>query len=173
MKLKKRYALAGLLAACSTSVIAAEGYRDMKFGASATQVLSQAKCTIGEPEEAPIGKMYACEDFNFAGKQTEAVFFFANDKFIRIAIALPDEDIVKTIETLKRKYGLASHSTQKEIESVDMSPNKTAYINFDNDHISLVLTSDEDGDSSATLMYDSEDMMALQKSRSSVSSDDL
>lgn len=173
MELKKTYALAVLLTTLSTSVIAAEGYRDMKFGSSMSKVLAQANCTLGEPEEAPIGKMYTCEDFSFAGKQTEAGFFFANDKFIRIAIVLPNEDVVKTIETLKKKYGLASHSTQKEMESIDTSPNKTAYINFDNNHISLIMASDEEGDSSATLVYDAEDMMAMQKSRSSVSSDDL
>ncbi|WP_437889710.1 hypothetical protein [Phytobacter sp. V91] len=173
MPFKYRYALLGLLAAFTTSVMAAEGYRDMKFGAPQAKVLAQANCTIGEPEEAPVGTMYACEDFNFAGKQTEAVFFFVKEKFIRIAIALPDEDVVKTIATLKTKYGLAAHSTQKEMESVDLSPNKTAYINFDNNHISLVLTSDEEGDTSATLIYNSEDMLAMQKSRSSVSGDDL
>lgn len=173
MECLKKLALVGLVAACTTSAFAADGYRDMKFGESRARVLAQANCTTGEPEEAPIGTMYACEDFSFASKQTEAVFFFANDKFIRIAIALPDEDVVKTVETLKKKYGLAAHSTQKEIESVDLAPNKSAYINFDNNHISLVMTSDEDGDSSATLVYDTEDMMAMQKSRSSVSSDDL
>jgi hypothetical protein len=75
--------------------------------------LAQANCTMEEPEEAPVGKMYSCEDFTFASNKTEATLFFVNDKFIRIAIAIPDDDVAKTLETLKQQYGVAAHSSQK------------------------------------------------------------
>lgn len=173
MCFKNKLSLVLAMAAFSTSAFATDGYRDMKFGTSTATVIAQANCTMEEPEEAPIGKMYSCEDFAFAGKKTEATLFFVNDKFIRIAIAIPDEDVVKTLETLKKKYGVAAHSTQKEMQDVDLYPNKTAFINFDNNHISMLMTSDEDAESSAALIYSAENIMEIQKSRSSVTGDDL
>jgi hypothetical protein len=114
MRFKNTLPLSLLLgmAAFSASACATDGYRDMKFGAS-TAVLAQANCTMEEPEEAPVGKMYSCEDFTFASNKTEATLFFVNDKFIRIAIAIPDDDVAKTLETLKQQYGVAAHSSQR------------------------------------------------------------
>ncbi|GJL33479.1 hypothetical protein PUATCC27989T_03183 [Phytobacter ursingii] len=146
------------MAVFSASACAADGYQDMKFGTSTATVLTQANCTMEEPEEAPVGKMYSCEDFTFASNKTEATLFFVNDKFIRIAIAIPDEEVAKTLETLKQKYGVAAHSSQKEMQDVDLYPNKTAFINFDNNHISLLKTSNEDAQSSATLIYSAENI---------------
>lgn len=173
MCFKNKLSLMLAMVAFSTSAFATDGYRDMKFGTSTNTVIAQAKCTMEEPEEAPVGKMYSCEDFAFAGKKTEATLFFVNDKFIRIAIAIPNEDVVKTLETLKTKYGVAAHSTQKEMQDVDLYPNKTAFINFDNNHISLLMTSDEDAETSVALIYSAENIMDIQKSRSSVTGDDL
>ncbi len=146
------------MAVFSASACAADGYQDMKFGTSTATVLTQANCAMEEPEEAPVGKMYSCEDFTFASNKTEATLFFVNDKFIRIAIAIPDEEVAKTLETLKQKYGVAAHSSQKEMQDVDLYPNKTAFINFDNNHISLLKTSNEDAQSSATLIYSAENI---------------
>lgn len=172
MRFKNTMSLLLGMATFSTAACATDGYRDMKFGASTATVLAQANCTTEEPEEAPVGKMYSCEDFTFASNKTEATLFFVNDKFIRIDITIPDEDVAKTLETLKQKYGVAAHSSQKEIQDVDLYPNKTAFINFDNNHISLLMTSNEDAQSSATLIYSAENIQEIQKSRSAVTGDD-
>jgi len=158
MRFKITLSLLVGMAVFSASACAADGYQDMKFGTSTATVLTQANCTMEEPEEAPVGKMYSCEDFTFASNKTEATLFFVNDKFIRIAIAIPDEEVAKTLETLKQKYGVAAHSSQKEMQDVDLYPNKTAFINFDNNHISLLKTSNEYAQSSATLIYSAENI---------------
>lgn len=173
MRCKNKISLILAMMALSTTAFATDGYREMKFGSPAATVLAQANCTMEEPEEAPVGKMYSCEDFAFDGKKTEATFFFVNEKFIRIAIAVPDEDVVKTLETLKKNYNAAGHSTQKEIQDVDMQPNKTAFINFDNNHISLLMTSNADAETSTALIYSADNMLEVQRSRSSVTGNDL
>lgn len=163
MRSKNKLSLLLAIMALSTSAVAADGYREMKFGSPTATVLAQANCTMEEPEEAPVGIMYSCEDFVFSGKKTEATLFFVNEKFTRITIALPDDEVAKTIDALKKQYAIAAQSTPKEMQDVEHTPNKSAFIHFDNNHISLLKTSDEEVQVSTTLTYAADNIVDEEK----------
>ncbi len=152
-----------LLGGLSAHAYAIDGYQDMKFGSSFAQIKAQAKCTLGSPQSVEIGKMYACNDFTFEGISTTANFFFAGDKFIRLGIRVPIDNLADTLNGLSDKYSTSAVPTTEQIEAVRENPNQSVAFQFDKGNIVLYYASDAGGDTSAVLMYSADNAEALQK----------
>lgn len=152
-----------LLAGLSAHAYAIDGYQNMKFGSSFAQIKDQAKCTLSSPQSVEIGKMYACNDFTFEGVSTTANFFFAGDKFIRLGIRVPIDNLADTLNGLSDKYSTSAVPTTEQIEAVRENPNQSVAFQFDKGNVVLYYASDAGGDTSAVLMYSADNAEALQK----------
>ncbi|MBD5771003.1 hypothetical protein [Marinomonas colpomeniae] len=159
----------------SQTATAVDGYKDLKFGMSAKQIVASNVCTLQKYESGQIGvEYYGCDDFMFGGEAVEAGAFFIDDKFLRFAIA-PSVDVALSLANgLSEKYGSpSSSSTQKEFQAVDALPNREAFLAYDKNTVYLKLMSDENYTQSAILLYTSPsyDILLLKKQDKSISND--
>lgn len=160
MKLSKHFGtsiILLLLCIISTQSFAVDGYKSLKFGISQEKVLASNLCNFIPVNTGQIGvKGLSCFDFKFGGKTTEAVAFFINNKFLRFVI-VPSIDVIEGLsQGLIKKYGApSSMSTDKEFNAVDSSPNKEAFLAFDDNTIYLKIMSNQVNLQSALLIYTS------------------
>lgn len=140
-----------------STVSAVDGYKDLKFGISAKELLERDLCMMRKfPSENSGVENYGCEDFRFGGKRVNAVAFFIDDKLLRFGIATPT-DMAEVLATqLVEKYGSPSSiSTTNEFDAVDTLPNRVAFIAFDDDTVIFKVSSDENNNQITYLIYTS------------------
>ena len=157
------------------SAIAAEGYKNLKFGMSKGEVLDDRICTLQEYEsDQPGVESYFCDDLSFGGKTVEAGAFFINDEFLRFVIVPPVDVAIGLAKGLSEKYGSpSSSSSQKEFQAIDTLPNREAFIAFDGNTIFLKLMSNENYEQSALLIYTSKkyEVLLLENQKQSINND--
>ncbi len=157
------------------SAIAAEGYKNLKFGMSKGEVIDDRICTLQEYEsDQPGVESYFCDDFSFGGKTVQAGAFFINDEFLRFVIVPPVDVAIGLAKGLSEKYGSpSSSSSQKEFQAIDTLPNREAFIAFDENTIFLKLMSNENYEQSALLIYTSKkyEILLLENQKQSINDD--
>ncbi|CNJ92458.1 Uncharacterised protein [Yersinia mollaretii] len=123
------------LAVMSSSVLAVDGYKGVKFGSNLDTLLSSKICTFKKYDNDSTGiAAYACKDFKFSGTNTVAMAFFLDGKFQRLAITL-NTNVESVLDGLVKKYGAASStSTAEEMEKAQTT-GEPVYLRFDNDTI--------------------------------------
>jgi len=145
-----------LFSICS-SLLAVDGYKELKFEMTKKQVQSTGLCSFEEYDSGIQGvEALVCFDFQFGGELVEAYAFFIHGYFLRLAI-IPSLDVAISLgEGLKKKYGPPSASSDtREFEDVDRLPNREAFIAYDNNTVVLKIMSDENYYQSALLLYTS------------------
>lgn len=82
MKLKS-IALGMFLFVASSSAMAVDGYKGVKFGSSLNELNAGKLCTWNKYQKNKTDGMdyYSCENFKFSGKNTLAMAFFIDKKF--------------------------------------------------------------------------------------------
>jgi hypothetical protein len=134
---------------------AVDGYKNITFGMTANQVLSNNICSFKKQNPVVEGAdFYLCGDFDFNGQQIEGGFFTINGKFQRFYFSVPVDSALAVINSLVSKYGQpSSRSTQEEFETVDRLPNKKAFYGFDNDTVYFQIHSQADMSQLAIVIY--------------------
>ena len=159
----------------SSSAMAVDGYKDIKFGTPKEQVLKSKLCSF---EKAPSGQpgveYYGCSNFKFGGKKVEAAVFFIDGKFMRLAVVQEYDLTPGLLTQLIKKYGDPMELLDKQkFNELESQPNKTLDIMFDNKTVALRLMSDANYNKSALIMYSAADYndQLIQVQQNSVSND--
>lgn len=76
------------LAVMSSSVLAVDGYKGVKFGSNVDTLLKSNICSFKKYDDDTTVTTYFCKDFKFSGSNTVAMAFFLDGKFQRFAITL-------------------------------------------------------------------------------------
>lgn len=170
MKLVK-LALAGIALAISTSSFAVDGYKDLKFGMSFSQVKKSKLCEKGWLELKK-DLNYACFTFKFGKGTTTAVAFFIDNKLERIAISI-DGQVAGIGEGLLKKYGTPSSATEGFPADGNVPPDSTWDVRFDHDTVVYRLVSDSNGKVSPYLVYTTPNLekKVLEKEKQKISND--
>ena len=143
----------------SSSAMAVDGYKNLKFGMSKKEVMASKMCSLVKSlSDHPNTEYYSCDDFLFGGKKTNAGVFFIDGKLMRVAILQSIDMVPGLMSQLSQKYGeTESDYEKKDFDEIDTKPNKTLDINFDNKTVTLRLMSDENYNKRAVVMYSSSD----------------
>ncbi|ACS86159.1 hypothetical protein [Musicola paradisiaca] len=168
--------LALTLSLLSLTAVAADGYKDMKFGSSYSTIKQQADCSLSGPETVDGMSVYSCKNFVFGSKKTLAMFGFNNDKFVRLAISVTMDDLPSVVEGLKSKYGMTTPLSSADINTFMNTPNSRVVARFDKNHITLVFDNDANGQKTIFLVYTADNYSSAgtgSSSSSSVSKNDL
>ncbi|EKN3723886.1 TPA: hypothetical protein PXJ53_003323 [Yersinia enterocolitica] len=123
------------LAVMSSSVLAVDGYKGVKFGSNVDTLLKSNICSFEKYNSDTPGLIsYACRDFKFSGAKTIAMAFFLDGKFQRLAISL-NRNSESVLDGLIKKYGApSSASTAEEMERASTS-GEAIYVRFDHDTV--------------------------------------
>ena len=151
MKLLKALAVLSL-ATISSHSFAIDGFQNVKFGASKTEVRNAyQKCQWQKDEDDLF-----CPNFTLGAiKDTGAYFYFIDDKFERIAINIPNVNIDGIGQALSEKYILSSQPAQREL--ANPKPNNVYDFGFDKDTILIRYTYDNDMTEEIFLIYTTPD----------------
>lgn len=164
MKLKS-ISLGVFLFAVSSSVMAVDGYKWVKFGSSVNELNAGKLCSWKKYEKNKTDgvEYYSCENFKFSGKNTLAMAFFIDKKFERIAISI-DSNQMALIESLKKKYGEPSSTfTADEFEKAQKFGGSIS-VKFDADTVIVNVTRDAQTMQDTTyLIYTSNDFDGMYK----------
>ncbi|SLM62674.1 MULTISPECIES: hypothetical protein [Dickeya] len=165
------------LALLSLTASAADGYKNLKFGAPAATIRQQADCALRGPEVILGQTVYICPDFRFADKKTQAIFSFNNDKFTRLAISLTMPDVPAVVEGLKNKYGMTAALSASDIDTFMNKPNSRVIAKFDKDTITMVFDNSIDNQKSIYLVYNADNRLmtgpAATPTAKGITKDDL
>lgn len=154
MKLFKALAVLSLAALPSQS-FAVDGFQKLKFGASETEVRKAYKQCRWEKDKEADDELY-CTNFSLGTiKNTEAVFYFIDGKFERVAIDIPAINIDGIIQALSNKYTLSSQPTKREL--ANPQPNNMYDFGFDKDTILVRYAYDNDMMEYILLIYSTSD----------------
>lgn len=143
--MKKTLIAAGIVLLSSAfSCYAVDGYKDIKFGSTLSQVKASKICNLevfSDSNDVAGMTQYYCGNFPFSGTKTTAMFFFIDGKFQRLAIAL-NGNINGVYNALKAKYGEpSSQSSMDEVEKMNENGGAVT-IKFDYDSIIMAQTKD-------------------------------
>ncbi|MBT1427773.1 hypothetical protein F6X50_02030 [Dickeya dianthicola] len=152
--------LALALSLLSLAASAADGYKNLKFGASAAAIRQQANCSLRGPEMIMGQTVYICPDFGFADKKTQAIFSFNSDKFNRLAISIALADVPSVVEGLKNKYGMTTPLSANDVDTFMNKPNTRVTARFDKNNITLVFDNSIDNQKSIYLVYNAENSVS-------------
>ncbi|MCI4002147.1 hypothetical protein MRO73_06150 [Dickeya dianthicola] len=152
--------LALALSLLSLAASAADGYKNLKFGASAAAIRQQANCSLRGPEMIMGQTVYICPDFGFADKKTQAIFSFNSDKFNRLAISIALADVPSVVEGLKNKYGMTTPLSANDVDTFMNKPNTRVTARFDKNNITLVFDNSTDNQKSIYLVYNAENSVS-------------
>jgi hypothetical protein len=150
-------------------LLAVDGYKDLKFGTTKSEILKKSGYNfIKTPVEQPGVEMYGCQNFTFGNRKVEAAAFFIDNKFLRFVIVAPLDQVQGIVSSLVEKYGPASSSSPEEaFPAVDNFPNREAFLAFDEDTVFFKITSDANREQTALLIYTSplydQHLLRLQK----------
>ena len=143
------------LAVMSSSVLAVDGYKGVKFGSDIETLLKSNICTFKKYDESSIVTTYVCKDFKFSGSNTIAMAFFLDGKFQRFAITL-NVKVDSVFDGLVKKYGPASSTSTAEEMHNASTTGEPIYIRFDNDTVFIRGQKDlTTGEDSGLLVYSS------------------
>ncbi|MBC3228338.1 hypothetical protein [Serratia fonticola] len=155
----KLLTLGFILLAASSSALAVDGYKGVKFGSTLSDLKAANLCPWKKYESGNFKEIesYYCNDFKFSSKKTFAMAFFINDKFERLAITVPTTDFSAVLDGMKTKYGApTTMATPEEADSVKLYGGSLS-VKFDNDTIILNLSRDNaTKEDSAYLIYSSQ-----------------
>lgn len=127
-----------------STVLAVDGYKDLKFGTSYAQLKKLKKCDLEEQKEFTTKslRIYQCEDFDFNGKKMLATFHFVNDRLLKITIAVGrslDENFALT-KALKEKYGEFTHKpTHEEVLDYQSGLQESLYASWEKETVVLAI----------------------------------
>lgn len=157
--MKKILLIAFLFSSLTSSALAVDGYKGVKFGAGVESLKKENICNFKKWKKEQLKGMdsYYCSDFKFSGESTMAIAIFLNGKFSRFAINI-NQSVDPVLKALAKKYGNpSSTSTQQEANDV-MANGGTMYVRYDNDTIILAGTIDQvSKEQSGQLIYTSPD----------------
>ncbi|HEN3660453.1 TPA: hypothetical protein U5E42_000125 [Yersinia enterocolitica] len=122
------------LAVMSSSVLAVDGYKGVKFGSNIDTLLKSNICSFKKYDENTTVTTYLCKDFKFSGSNTIAMAFFLDGKFQRLAISL-NTNVVSVLDGLVKKYGPASSASTAEEMKLASTTGEPIYVKFDNDTV--------------------------------------
>ncbi|WP_145546541.1 hypothetical protein [Yersinia intermedia] len=122
------------LAVMSSSVLAVDGYKGVKFGSNVDTLLKSNICSFKKYDDDTTVTTYFCKDFKFSGSNTVAMAFFLDGKFQRFAITL-NVKVDSVFNGLVKKYGPASSTSTAEEMHNASTTGEPIYIRFDNDTI--------------------------------------
>lgn len=147
MKLLKSVLLASI-ATLSFNTFAVDGYQKAKFGMSEQEVKKLYKCNWQKDDDNGI----YCENFKLGSLNTEAWFYFIDNKFERAAFLIPDESIEGVTQAIQSKYRL---STPLPNEATNPQPNQMYDAGFDHDTVFIRFAYENDMSVSTLLIYSS------------------
>lgn len=154
----KIFSLGFMLLTVSLPLMAVDGYKDVKFGSSITELKSAKLCSWKTYHDENVKGMdsYYCDNFKFSGKNSIAVAFFINGKFERFVINIPTSNLSSVIESIKKKYGSPTSAfTSEEFDDVKAHGGEIN-VKFDNDTVIVSLSrSTSTKEDSAYLIYSS------------------
>ena len=154
MKLLKTLAILSL-ATLSSQSFAVDGFQKLKFGASETEVRKAYKQCHWEKDKQEDDELY-CTNFSLGTiKNTDAVFYFIDGKFERVAIDIPVINLEGIIQALSEKYSLSSQPKEKEL--ANPQPNNIYDFGFDKDTILIRYAYDNDMTEDIFLIYTTSD----------------
>lgn len=143
------------LAVMSSSVLAVDGYKGVKFGSNIDTLLKSNICSFIKYDDSPTVTTYFCKDFKFSGSNTIAMAFFLDGKFQRLAITL-NVKVDSVFDGLVKKYGPASSTSTAEEMHNASTTGKPIYIRFDNDTVFILGQKDlSTGKDNGMLIYSS------------------
>lgn len=173
----RKVGLGALLVIMALPVMAVDGYKDLKFGMTPKEVRKAKVCQFGEMDKDDNQiQMMSCPDFKFSGGKTAGHTLFIDDKLVRVAIELKDENqFISVLKGLNEKYGAPSMPMSKEaFKAVTTMPNQTADVGFDDNTVFLRLMSSADNEQSYILMYNTSKFNELlDESSAKANRDDL
>lgn len=162
------------LVVMSSSVLAVDGYKGVKFGSNVDTLLKSNICSFKKYDNDSIVTTYACRDFKFSGSNTAAMAFFLDGKFQRFVITL-NVKVDSVFNGLAKKYGPPSSTSTAEEMHNAATTGKPIYIRFDNDTIFIRGQKDlSTGKDDGMLIYSSPSYdKELTKMQSKTIQDDL
>ncbi|WP_150538530.1 hypothetical protein [Actinobacillus vicugnae] len=126
--------LMGLL---SLSVQAADGYKDLKFGASIDEVRKSKLC-LSVWEELEANKIWRCSQFKFAEQPIKAIIRFADQKLELINLVLAAHERDRVSQGLRQKYGEPTQISGNIKLGQRLPTDQKWFMVFDDDSIRLV-----------------------------------
>ena len=173
--MKRQWLFAVALLAFSASAMAVDGYKNLKFGMSEKDALSTKTCSFrkSHPDDKGVDT-YFCTDFKAGGKRTNALILFIDGKLARFGFNQSADDALAIMQAMKEKYGepIDPPSTD-QLRSLERVPNDSVDINFDNNTVTIRLTTDDNLNQSILILYSAADfdqkMVALKNAQ--ISSD--
>ena len=175
-------ALLTALISLPAQAVTVDGFRDLKFGMTKTEVISSKICPLVQYESGVSNdnlEVYGCEDFQFIGHTTTLGAVVINNKLVRVLIGVPPEKSQALTQSLLKKYEPTGNgSSPAEWMQIKTPPKDgaTAYQNFAEDTITLTAYAHEDGKVNIELSYHVQDIDAqinALKNEPEISSDDI
>lgn len=139
------------------SLMAVDGYKNLKFGISSEELKKSKFCTFKTLEKNIKGvNIIYCSDFQFNKELRLGAFFFIKNKFLQLSITIPYDDSFLILKILKKKYGARS-SNPSDIahENYDKFANQELWIGFDKNTVYLRYHTDGAFKRSAALLFTS------------------
>lgn len=138
----------------SSSAMAVDGYKNLKFGMSKKEVISSKICSLQKMSSDSGVDTYMCADLKFGNSKSPAAVYFIGDKFVRLGIIQPFESATAILKQLISKYGQPEKAPDEQIlQDIYSKPNITADILFDNKTVALRLTSNDNNIKQALVLY--------------------
>lgn len=161
---KQLFSLGLILLAASSSAMAVDGYKGVKFGASFNELNAAKMCTwVKNKDDIKGVTSYFCDDFKFSGKRSNAAAFFINGKFERFAIGI-EQNVITLFDELVKKYGYPSSSPTTEETDRYQSQGGAMHIKFDNDTVIIGCYRDgSNGSEEMELVYSTNEFDGLYK----------
>ncbi len=142
---------------------AVDGYKDLKFGMGASDVLANQPCTL-LPATSQYSRItiYGCDDLQFGNALTTAGAFLIDGKLLRVGIQVPSNSALNTLDALIDKYGAPSTTySSEELQRIGKTPNAEVIVNFDMGTILLHLRTQPNLSTTAFLIYQDTSYEAL------------
>jgi len=173
--MKRQWLFAAALLAFSASSMAVDGYKNLKFGMSRQDVLATKTCSFRKsPSDDKGVDTYFCTNFKVGGKRTNALVLFIDGKLARFGFNQPANDALAIMQAMKDKYGdPIDPPSMDQLQALERVPNDSVDINFDNNTVTIRLTTDDDLNQNMLILYSAADfdqkMIALKNAQ--ISSD--
>lgn len=157
------FALGCLLLIFSSTTLAVDGYKDIKFGSSFKQLQNANLCSWKRftGSEVKGFESFYCENFQFGSERTMAMAFFINGQFKRFGIVF-DSDVAAVLNGLHKKYGdPSSMYDDKKMEELKAYGGSVS-VSFDKNTVVVNLNRDPSTKKDTTqLIYTSADYSRL------------
>lgn len=132
----KKYLILLVLSFFSLKALAAEGYKDLKFGSSIDEV-RQSKLCLSVWEELS-NHVWRCNQFKFAEQPIKAIIRFADQKLELINLVLAAHERDRVSQGLRQKYGEPTQISGNVKLGQRLPTDQKWFMVFDEDSIRLI-----------------------------------